>query len=111
MKNLLLFLISVCCLSFTACNSKTIDVTGNTAESANIFVREEEEINQHNKDGYSCYKDGIFGFSVEFPTIWSCESSAYRTSTETENGSPDSDVYIYIDGRKENYIIVYGQHG
>ena len=76
---------------------------------------EEAAIQQQNAtaftEGYSQYQDGIFGFSVEFPATWFCESEPYYYATEDAEGSPDSGVKIYIDRQKEDYIRVYGQHG
>ena len=63
------------------------------------------------KEGYSRYQDGIFGFSVEFPSTWFCESMPYYYGTEESEASPDSVVRIYIDRQKEDYIRVYGQNG
>ena len=69
------------------------------------------QTNQAFQKGYSHYTDGIFGFSVTFPTTWSSTTSKYREATEQENSSPDSDIYIFIDGKEENMIRIYGQHG
>lgn len=63
------------------------------------------------REGYSRYQNGIFGFSVEFPATWFCESEPYYYATKGAESSPDSGVKIYIDSQKEDYIRVYGQHG
>ena len=63
------------------------------------------------EEGYSRYQDGVFGYSVDFPVTWICESQAYWYASEEYEGSPDSVVMIYINSQKEDYIRVYGQHG
>ena len=85
-------------LVLTSCNIKENQIENNQIE--NNFEK-----------GYSAYTDGIFGFSVAFPSTWASETSAYRYGSEKENASPDSGIYIYIDGNKENYIYVYGTYG
>ena len=63
------------------------------------------------EDGYSRYQNGVFGYSVDFPATWICESEAYWYATDEYEGSPDSGVMIYINSSKEDYIRVYGQNG
>ena len=98
MKKLLCILI-IFILVLTSCNIKENQIT------------EDNQIENNFEKGYSTYTDGIFGFSVAFPSTWASETSAYRYGSEKENASPDSGIYIYIDGNKENYIYIYGTYG
>lgn len=91
-KKSLILLIGICVTIYcSACQS-----------SSNIV---EQSLNEGGlKYGYSRYQDGIFGFSVDFPVTWTCESEPYSYGTEVVNGDPDSGIWIYIDNQKENYI-------
>lgn len=104
MRNLKFILLAICfVIGLTACQSTVSELQKDPivqTESHNDF-----------KKGYSQYTDGIFGFYVAFPTTWSSTTSKYREPTEQENSSPDSDIYIFIDGNEQNYIRIYGQYG
>ena len=75
------------------------------------YMAEDTQIKNTFEKGYSTYTDGIFGFSVTFPSTWASETFAYRYCSENETPSPDSGINIYIDGNKENYIYVYETYG
>jgi len=62
-------------------------------------------------ENYSRYTDGVFNFTVAYPVTWASECLEYYEANETSNASPDSGIYIYINGNKEDYMYVYGQHG
>ena len=49
-------------------------------------------------ENYSRYTDGVFNFTVVYPAIWGSECLAYYEATETRNASPDSGIYIYVNG-------------
>lgn len=74
-------------------------------------ITEDNQIENNFEKGYSTYTDGIFGFSVTFPSTWASETYAYIYGSENENPSPDSGINIYIDGNKENFIYVYETYG
>ena len=98
-KRTILFLTGICLMmSCSACQSSVDVVTRNQNEFALI-------------EGYSRYQNGVFGFSVDFPSTWICESEPYYYATEQTEASPDAGVLIYIDSQKEDCIRVYGQNG
>lgn len=74
-----------------------------------LFPKKEDE--NILKEGYSRYQNGVFGYSVDFPVTWICETEPFRYGTIEANGDPDSGVRIYPDDNKENFIRVYGQSG
>jgi hypothetical protein len=97
LKKILLLLLGIC-LIVCCCSCQS-----------NADVATQNEVISN--DGYSRYQNGIFGFSVDFPSTWICESEPYRYSTEQAEGDPDSSVKIYIDSQRENHIVITGSHG
>lgn len=55
------------------------------------------------------FEDGMYKFSVEIPTDWTCESM-YGPNIE-EYDLPENGMVVYIDGDKENLIEVAYMHG
>lgn len=100
MKKALILLTGILVVLFlTSCNTNENQIIENN------------QIENNFEKGYSTYTDGIFGFSVTFPSTWASETLSYRYGSEKENASPDSGVSIYIDGNKENFIYVYETYG
>ncbi len=100
-KTIAVFIITFVIFIIGGCNSslenKNINDVENTVKDIN--------------ENYSRYTDGIFNFTVVYPATWGSECLAYYEATETRNASPDSGIYIYVNGNKEDYMYVYGQHG
>ena len=94
MKRKLILIVGLC-LVMSCCSCGAIDDAA--ASKQEEYVLEE---------GYSRYQDGVFGYSVDFPVTWICESQAYWYASEEYEGSPDSVVMIYINSQKEDYIRV-----
>ncbi len=94
MKKILLFTLICMEVLLSACG------TGTAPSDENSVVFQE---------GYTLYRDGISGFSVTFPATWASETMPYRYPSETENGSPDSGVTLYVEG--DNSVYIYGSHG
>lgn len=79
--------------------------------SGSVVAEIEEDIINDTGRKYLHYTDSVFGFSVAFPATWTSECSEYYEASEIREATPDSGIYIYVEGNKEDYIYVYGQSG
>ena len=57
------------------------------------------------------YTDKRFNFSVEYPVKWTAKLETFIEPNAEHNGSPDGGIRIYVDGKQDESIYIYGQFG
>lgn len=75
-----------------------------------VFSEKASTLSQEKSDRVTkIYKDKRFNFSVEYPVKWTAIMETFIEPTADHNSSPDGGINIYVDGKQNEKIYVFGQ--
>jgi hypothetical protein len=97
----------ILCAFCSGCNS--IAKTNVTSEPGNSESR--MSLIKESDKFTNIYINNKFKFSVAYPKKWTAHEDVYNAGTNEQNASPDGGLNIFVKGKQDEIIYVYGQVG